>query len=425
MSETLPVEMDTGSASDKYESPSDSRIRRSTLHEAEIATLLTEGRSHATPRNLYPRRSVHAGPSMATAITSKIHDLDLNSAVDSPSVGAKMWRDHHRTPPSSGGPPDLGDEYIHRRTSSRRVPFSMPSKSHYLIPSSDLKMPRSMSMNTLTAHLNDTRPISPGSYSAQHHNHSFIPRSRTQNNLQQESLNNESQHTHNIRVALEQCRKLRERTNGTPNATTELVEQLETTAHLADTLNQRLHIVVHARLDERMKSEWVPDYPSGSMSTCKQDVELSTLLRYSDDLVRSLTDSILLILRDQRMPQRSSASMSSVHTSPRHCISPLRATHRAATLGSSHRDLASKLTLRHSHHYAAAQKSNATIPHASMHSASQAAHSSSSMDSPHIHTSRLGSFWTPGASTSKSKSLYDISSLTSRHHHFNEHEDIV
>lgn len=416
--------MDTVSAPDTYGSPSVSKMRRSTLHEAEIATLLTERRNYATPRNLNSRRSAHAGTSMVSAIPSKIHDIDLKNAFDSPSVGAKMWRDHHRTPPCSDGPPDLGDEYIHRRTTSRRVPFSVPSKSHHMIPNIDLKTPRSVSMNALTAHLNDAHLSSPSSLRAQHHSQSTIPRSRTQSVLQKELIHNESQHTHNIRSALEQCQKLRKRNNGILNTTTELVEQLETAAHLADTVNQRLHFFVHAQLDKRMNGEWMSDYPSESITTCRQDTELNTLLSYSDDLVRSLTDSILLILRDQRAPRRSWDSLSSVQNSPRYCISPLPVTHRAVTLNSSQRDHTSKQESRNFPHYAVAQRNSATIPHAATHKASQSLHSTSSMDSPHILTSRLGSFWTSDASTSKSKSLYNISSLTPRYRHSKEHEDI-
>ena len=111
MSETSPVEVETGSVPDTYNSTSVSRMRRSTYHEAEVASLIKEGRYHASPRNLYPRRSSQAETSASTAISSKKHDFDVKSALDSPSVAAKTWRDQHSTPPSSGGPPAVS--YTH------------------------------------------------------------------------------------------------------------------------------------------------------------------------------------------------------------------------------------------------------------------------------------------------------------------------
>lgn len=423
MSETLPVEIETGSVSDTYNSPGVSRMRRSTYHEAEVASLLKEGRYHASPRNLYPRRSSEAETTTSAAISSNVHDFDSKSTFDSPSVAAKMWRDQHSTPPSSGGPPDLGDEYIHRRTTNRRVPFSLPAKPHYMIPKLDVQTHRSASMDALTAHLSDAHLSSPDLNTAQHQGGPAIPRSWTQNVFQQVSFNPKSQHTHNIRLALEQCQKLRERTNGVPKAATELVEQLETAAHLADTLNQKLHNVAHAQLNERMKGERVPVGPYETKSARQHDAELSMLLKYSDDLVRSLTDSILFILRDQRKPKRSSTSMSFAHTSPRQCISPPHATHRAATFQLSDQNFALKQLLRSSRQYASEKRNNGTSPHASLHNASQAIHSNSFMDSPHSPISRFGSFWTDGASSAKSKSLHDISSFTPRHRRFNEHRE--
>ena len=425
MSETLPVKIETGSVSDTYNSPSVSRMRRSTYHEAEVASLIKEGRYHASPRNLYPRRSSQAETSASTAISSKKHDFDVKSTLDSPSVAAKTWRDQHSTPPSSGGPPDLGDEYIHRRTTNRRVPFSLPAKPHYMIPKRDIKTHRSASMNALTAHLSDAHLSSPDAYMAQHQGGPPIPQSSTQTIFQQDSFSFKSQHTHNIRLALEQCQKLRERTDVVPNATTELVEQLETAAHLADTLNQKLHNVAHAQLNQRMEGERVLDGPYETIPARWHDAELSMLLKYSDDLVRSLTDSILFMLRGQRKPQRSSTSMSFTHTSPRQCISPHHATHRAATFQSSDQNYALKNSSRSSHQYTSAIRSNGTSPHASMHDASQAAHSNSFMDSLHSPISRFGSFWTDGASSAKSKSLYDLSSVTPRHRRFNERRDLV
>jgi len=203
-------------------------------------------------------------------------------------------------------PADFGEEYLHGQKIIRRWPHSVPSKSSTLIPKTSFQTPRSTSIDSLAARVQDAHLESPVAFRSLDPRHSkSTSKIYTRPIVDAPVSGMPSQHRQNMHLALAQCRKQRESCAGSPGLSSELMEQLETVANLTDTVNQGLRRLLMRLLDARMSEQWVGDSEDASDmdSAAYLDAELGKLLNYSDDNVRSMTDALLLILRERRSTQ--------------------------------------------------------------------------------------------------------------------------
>ena len=291
--------------------------RRSEIREVEVMRLLAEGRLHSTPRSTSPNiRRPKAWKDIPASISSKSLDQSFEHPHESPSVGAKMRRDRfdRREGEASNirpDPADLGEEYLHGQKTVRRWPHSVPSKSSSLIPKTSFQTPRSTSLDSLAARMQDAHLESPVAFTSLDPSQSkSTSKIYTRPIVNAPASGMPSRHRQNMHLALAQCRKQRESCTGGPGLSTELMEQLETVANLTDTVNQGLRRLLMRVLDARMGEQWIsdPEDASDLGSAAYLDAELGKLLNYSDDNVRSMTDALLLILRERRSTQVSNTA---------------------------------------------------------------------------------------------------------------------
>ena len=96
-------------------------------------------------------------------------------------------------------------------------------------------------------------------------------------------------------MALEQGRR---HCDAAPSDSSEFLRQMLAAAELADRVNQGLRHTIRHTLDVRMSRVLQP----GGVPPSDQelDEELSELLKHSDDHVRSMTEVLILAMREQR-----------------------------------------------------------------------------------------------------------------------------
>ncbi|WFD00468.1 hypothetical protein MYAM1_003217 [Malassezia yamatoensis] len=166
--------------------------------------------------------------------------------------------------------PDLGNEYIQNRESplANHLSFDRPQ------PSEPLEK-RSASLHT-------RRQSMPGS---------------SRNMLYSDNQSTDL-HTQNLYAALQHAEK-------GPNSESPILDSLGHTARLADTLNQGLRQAIRASLEARMSLTLSPSLESMEYLLDTLNMDLSQLLKQSDDHVRSLTDTLMAFDRDQRPVRRS------------------------------------------------------------------------------------------------------------------------
>ncbi|WFD44532.1 hypothetical protein MPSI1_003200 [Malassezia psittaci] len=166
--------------------------------------------------------------------------------------------------------PDLGNEYIRNRESPLANVLSLD------------RLQASEPLERRTASLHTRRQSMPVS-------------SRSMLNSGDKSINF---HTQNLYGALQHAE------NG-PNSQSPVLESLGHTARLADTLNQGLRQAIRASLEVRMSLTLSPSIESVEHLLDTLNMDLSQLLKQSDDHVRSLTDTLIAFDRDQRAERRS------------------------------------------------------------------------------------------------------------------------
>jgi len=228
--------------------------KRSDIREEEVAQLLAEGRAHVRTREATPQRW------QAGMMNSRLYNSSTDISADILQTPSGKPKTRHRREASAGNnsPPsaDWGEEYLH--TSKRNTPNMVHYKQS--VPSPQLSsMMRSMKMD---------EPVLRG-------RHTYLPRSLS--------------HTRNLTNALKQC-KLRHTHPPTEGSASEvLMQQLESAAELADMLNQGLRASVgHASLIQSQNTE------------DSLNADLHTLLHYSDEQVRHLTEALLALMQGQR-----------------------------------------------------------------------------------------------------------------------------
>lgn len=310
---SAPRDVAAGDAPGEPSSSFDKRKqRRSALHEAEIERLLAEGKQLATPQAAAPSRRLSRSASLARSLAAE-EILQEHAEVESPSVGARMRR-MNDTPAGErrghGEPsqaedtsvPDFGDEYVSRDFDSSFQSLSLRRSS-----SLRARLPASESIDSVharpTAAYARTRTSTParardtrnGALSTR--DTSLFPRSSSLYGTPRLTLPSEaaSPHTRNLHMALEQGRR---HCDAAPSDSSEFLRQMLAAAELADRVNQGLRHTIRHTLDVRMSRVLQP----GGVPPSDQelDEELSELLKHSDDHVRSMTEVLILAMREQR-----------------------------------------------------------------------------------------------------------------------------
>lgn len=230
--------------------------KRSDIREEEVAQLLAEGRARVRSREPTPQAQHWR--------TGMVNSKNFNSSTDLstylPRTPSGKHRVMHRRDASAGNssPPqaDFGEEYLHlsrRHTPNTRSYNQNLSSPHFS------NMMGSMKIDD---------PVPRRKHSA------FIPRS--------------SSHTRNLSNALKQC-KSKHFNDSLDGSSEVLMQQLESAAELADLLNQGLRasishpVTLHSQNPEESRNE-----------------DLHTLLTYSDEQVRHLTEALLALMQEQR-----------------------------------------------------------------------------------------------------------------------------
>lgn len=161
--------------------------------------------------------------------------------------------------------PDFGDEYLQDDAARRIAALSLRSPA---------RTPRSERSVTAPASTRRQRGMAP---------------------VEQEPMD---PHTQNLRLALDQLERI-------PHISPDLVQQLGEAARLAEAVNHGLRHTIRESLEVQMSLALRPtnDPTEGLVSTV--DMNLSELLKHSDDHVRSLTDTLITLGREQRELRRS------------------------------------------------------------------------------------------------------------------------
>lgn len=390
-----------------HKSPTYESKRRSEIREAEIHRLLAESRVHTTPRSRSFTAASHRSPRTLT----EHHDThawesELGHAIESPSVGAKIWRDRHESLAKSKRAADFGDEYIQPKSWQKRAPSSVPPKPQHMIPTSSFETTRSSSMNELTTSMSGTHLDSTPRTAVQYgRTPRTVSRSHTSTTLHNEAQY--SQHTHNLRMALMQYRKQLARSDA---SNSELMAHFEVVAHLAETINQGLQSVIRKYLNDRMSNNWMSRSPSSDQRAGHIDAELSALLKYSDDQVRHTTDSLLLLLREQRALQQQNQQQS-LRATPFSTQRQMPASSTATsetTADVSGREHARRRTSQPP----TGPWHEQLFPHASTRTGTRAFSLGNSPTSPPLYSSHLASLW-PGDAAS-AETVYSLTPSASQ-----------
>lgn len=281
------------------------RMRRSERHEADIAALAADVRESAD------RARAHSSES---------------SVLDSPSVAARQWRAHRSTSEATSG----------RSPIEARRPVQTPLRAH-LSPSA--RMPWSQG---------SARVASPRSGSATRM-HSLRSAAQTPADLGEEYVHSATRRmqtlaleraatpqstrrvtapasmsprrpepealpptpqTANLHLALEQWNRVAPTSALSP----EVCDKLAAAVDLAETVNLGLRRTIQNSLEVRMSLALQPSHEPEENMVDTLDVNLSELLKYSNDHVRSLTDTLILLTREER--ERTRAHARTQPTSP-------------------------------------------------------------------------------------------------------------
>lgn len=248
---TLPRHTSSDSIPSSDTKKSLSARKRSDIREEEVAQLLAEGQARVRSRETTPQAQRWRP---ASRQTTSLADMSI---LHSPSVSAQTRHrrdasaDHH-SPPLA----DWGEEYLH--TFRRSTPSMRSYKPSISSPQLG-NMARSATMEDSV--LRNTRLAR-------------MPRSLS--------------HTRNLTNALKQCRTTQLYHNSEGIASDILVQQLESAAELAELLNQGLRGLGRTVSQTSQSQE-------ESLSA-----DLHTLLMYSDEQVRHLTEALLAFMQEQR-----------------------------------------------------------------------------------------------------------------------------
>lgn len=230
--------------------------KRSDIREEEVAQLLAEGRAHIRSREAPPQEQ-HLHPDMMISRHYNSPTKASSQFLQTP-LGKSKTR-HNREATTGNSSPlsaDWGEEYLH--TSTKNTP-NMNSYKNTISSPQLSNMVRSRKMDE----------------SLPRGRHTYLPRSLS--------------HTRNLSNALKQC-KAKYTLHPADDSTSELlIQQLESAAELADMLNQGLR----ANLE----------YPTSMHSQnagSSLNADLHTLLHYSDEQVRHLTEALLALMQEHR-----------------------------------------------------------------------------------------------------------------------------
>ncbi|KAL4400629.1 hypothetical protein ACI68E_001947 [Malassezia pachydermatis] len=296
-----------------------SLVRRSAIREAEVAELLEEGHLRTGPlKRSFPERYDASNRDMEKInpkppVTLKlVEDADA-SAWESPSVKAKAWREHV----FAKVPEDPAEPLLSMQDQRSMAPSLNTSSRYSTLPSN---FTRSVSVDALASDLSHIRLHQQPRHAEEKRREQNILSAQitTPQRYSLEERPSYPSHTLNLRMAIEQCRKLRygwAASAATPTA--ELLQQLEYAAEAADSMNQELRFQLGRESATYARR-------SGFATASVPSIDVAGLLRQSDDQVRSITNAILLVLKELRT-QAHPKQMSEVPMIPSHSL-PYEAT---------------------------------------------------------------------------------------------------
>lgn len=273
---TRAIDADTSRAlehKDGSESPSVAakyrRARRSMDAGGDIPAPRVPPASAAEPTYTAPVLREAVSPPSSTPARRRTSSYAQRIAPDTRTTPGHLPRASIESRRSTDGQPDFGDEYLHADLSHRLASTSMQSIARPPQAPRSATAPAQLRRSTSHRSSPTPAPVEP--------------------------------HTRNLRLALEQLER-------TTDPTSELAQQLGTAVCLAEEVNNGLRQTIRASLEVRMSLALQPAYEPMEGLVDTLDTNLSDLLKYSDDHVRSLTDTLIALGKEERALRRQEAA---------------------------------------------------------------------------------------------------------------------
>ena len=268
---TRAIDADASTArerKDGSESPSVAakyrRARRSMDAGGDIPAPRVAPTSATEPPHAAPPREASA-PASTTPSRRRTSSYAFRTTPNTRTTPVHHPRASMESRQSTDAQPDFGDEYMHADISHRLASMSMRNLAQtpqaHRSATAPAQLRRSMSHHSTP----ESAPLEP--------------------------------HTRNLRLALEQLER-------TSEPASELVQQLGAAVRLAEEVNNGLRRTIRASLEVRMSLALQPAYEPMEGLVDTLDTNLSDLLKHSDDHVRSLTDTLIALGKEERALRR-------------------------------------------------------------------------------------------------------------------------